>query len=328
MFLSKYTCDDCDKIYAEDTVSATTTTTSAKNNNNRNSFNSHSSSGIIQQQPEIKLATAIRHHPSIGKQHKQQQQRPKSFESNHKRRYDSPDTTNSFELKQQSTLTPKSEENSTQLLEFCRKYLGRRGRRKGSFHLKRDLVSYRTLTLQRANLSQLNYQLIRPEIESICTTTTTEQSSSLLPDSSAILDNLDSVVGSADLEIVDNNIINNNYYNKENNGGENNSISKRNKRRKYHNKHQNLNRTVDVKNLTKLETDLNSRSSSISVDLQNHFNSDPVLVVPESDNGDDEEVEKILSTSSNHKTKRTKMRKVKFLNVYFEFIPEIFFFWL
>lgn len=32
-----------------------------------------------------------------------------------------------------------------------RKYIGRRGRRKGSFHLKRDLVSYRDIALQRVN---------------------------------------------------------------------------------------------------------------------------------------------------------------------------------
>lgn len=296
MFLSKYTCDDCDKIYTNETVSSATTTTKiTKNDNNRISIDQ--SSGIIQRS-DIKLATAIRHHPSSSIE--QQQHWQKSFESNHKRPYDSPDTTNSLDSKLQST--EKSEENSTQLLEFCRKYLGRRGRRKGSFHLKRDLVSYRTIIQQRSNLSQLNYQLIRPELKSLCATTIGQSStSSSLPDSSEIVDTLDSAIESTDFQVVNNN------NNKENNEDEHNSSCKRNKRRKQR---KNLNRKTDVKNSTKLETDPNS-CSSISVHIQNPSSTYLAPIVPESDNGDDEEIKEILSISSNHKTKLKKMRKVK-----------------
>lgn len=126
MFLSKYTCDDCDKRISRK-HSPKKTETKEKNN--------HSTNNSLTKSIADPLSINTNSPPKY----------TSLIDNSLAKIYDSVDSDHNWKT------------------DFDKKYLGRRGRRKGSFHLKRDLVSYRVLPFIQN--SSLDYCFIQPEIE-------------------------------------------------------------------------------------------------------------------------------------------------------------------
>lgn len=124
VFLSRFTCDDCDKLRKKQSSSSKSNKAKPKNLTKTRQLSSPVDDPIPFHRSKV---------------------------------YDccsSKDFTNSI----------SNDIADEKLEDFQRKYLGRRGRRKGSFHLKRDLVSYKVLATQKSNLSHLNYTLVQRQI--------------------------------------------------------------------------------------------------------------------------------------------------------------------
>lgn len=141
MFLSKYTCDDCDKRISRKTSPKNKTETllrenfltkKEKNNHtNTNNNNNYLTNTKFTADPLTNNTNSPPKYTSL-------------IDTSLAKIYDS-----------------VGSEQPDWKTEFDKKYLGRRGRRKGSFHLKRDLVSYRVLPFIQN--SSLDYCLIKPE---------------------------------------------------------------------------------------------------------------------------------------------------------------------
>ncbi|KPM05895.1 histone acetyltransferase-like protein 1, partial [Sarcoptes scabiei] len=141
-FLSKYTCDDCDKL-------------SRKYSSRSRSDDTHQTncSPISNGSARIFISNKSDHNLSNGeKYNKSLISENKSYKHHF----------NNF-VKTNDSLDENSNDSDIKK-DLSRKFLGRRGRRKGSFHLKRDLVSYKDLlNHQNSKHFCLNYCLIHPE---------------------------------------------------------------------------------------------------------------------------------------------------------------------